>query len=341
LFKQIKDSIDRMSGHEAKDVLLGLMYRLQTIREQGNNSSESLAVLYELQDRILQLPNETRKVERPYNAIHIVCGESPAGSLRVALGRENKIIGFPDFFAVGPISELDQETGRKRRYEWLRDHLNYPDDFIEEEYENRFSKTLTEIETIPDDKPIVLWTADNADEQAGVRYLLYLLKGKRNKISMINATTDYKYLFNTKEFSYNYPHTGEISPEQLQTIFEKIKREPLSTEDRVRFEMEWLSLSESDEVVRIWQEDEVISVKEDYFDEQLVITALNLHAKQRQKDFIKSARIVGEVYGQMENNVGDAFLEYRLRSLIYRGVFEIKGIPKGMRYYSVKLVKGS
>ncbi|WP_422698388.1 DUF3658 domain-containing protein [Desulfofarcimen acetoxidans] len=35
--------------------------------------------------------------------------------------------------------------------------------------------------------------------------------------------------------------------------------------------------------------------------------------------------------------IGDLFLEYRIRHLIYNGVFQIKGIPKAMRYYSVKL----
>jgi hypothetical protein len=43
------------------------------------------------------------------------------------------------------------------------------------------------------------------------------------------------------------------------------------------------------------------------------------------------------VYGQNGHIVGDAFLEYRLRTLINNGVFDIKGVPKGMRYYSVKL----
>lgn len=98
-----------------------------------------------------------RNIEREYNTVHLVCGESPAGYLRVGLGRENKVIGFPDFFAVGPIKELPEKVGRKRRYEWLRDHLNYPNDFIEKEYEKRFSKTLAEIDAIPDHVPIVIW----------------------------------------------------------------------------------------------------------------------------------------------------------------------------------------
>lgn len=85
------------------------------------------------------------------------------------------------------------------------------------------------------------------------------------------------------------------------------------------------------------ENNKIRTVHEDYFDELIVSTARKLHAKQKEKDFMKSGRLIGDVLGHMENNVGDAFLEYRLRSLIYNGIFEIKGIPKGMRYYSVKL----
>ncbi len=33
------------------------------------------------------------------------------------------------------------------------------------------------------------------------------------------------------------------------------------------------------------------------------------------------------------------FLEYRIRYLVYSGGFELKGIPKSMHHYSVKLRK--
>ena len=90
-------------------------------------------------------------------------------------------------------------------------------------------------------------------------------------------------------------------------------------------------------VVRIWKNNKINVVDEGYFDELIVTTAKKLHEEQRYHDFMKAGRIIGEVYGLLDNNVGDAFLEYRLRCLIYQGVFEIKGIPKGMRHYSVKL----
>ncbi len=282
-----------------------------------------------------------RNIEREYNAVHLVCGESPAGSLRVGLGRENKVIGFPDFFAVGPLQELHEKAGRKRRYEWLRNHLYYPNDFIENEYENRFSKTLAEIDAIPDYVPIVIWTAENANEQTGARYLLYLLKEKTNDIFLINTTIAYQELFNTSEYQYFYFHTGEVQPEKLNNIYQMKLTTPLTIEARTRAEKEWIALSWTEGVVRIWNNNEIEAVDEDYFDELIVSTARKIHAKQEEKDFIKSGRLIGDVLGHIDNNVGDAYLEYRLRHLINTGVFEINGIPKGMMYYSVKLKKDS
>lgn len=337
MIKELRSFINQLSESEAKTVLLQTMVRLNLIQESKESAKQMIDDLYSWHNKIIKFHKNKGNIEREYKAVHIVCGESPAGSLRVGLGHENKVIGFPDFFAVGPILELHKDVGRKRRYEWLRDHLNYQDDFIEEEYENRFSKALEEIDSIPNHVPIVIWTAENADEQTGMRYLLYLLKEKENNVFLINTTIAFQELFNTSEFQYFYFHTGAVEPKKLNTIYQNTQTKPVSIQERIQFEEEWITLSETEGLVRVWEDTKIKAVSEDYFDELIVTSAQRLHAKQREKDFIKSGRLIGEVYGHIDNNVGDAYLEYRLRNLIYNGVFEIKGIPKGMRYYSVKL----
>lgn len=44
-----------------------------------------------------------------------------------------------------------------------------------------------------------------------------------------------------------------------------------------------------------------------------------------------------DVFGHLEQYVGDEFLEYRLRRLIEKGIFEMEGSLKAMRCYSIKL----
>ena len=47
------------------------------------------------------LESRKTKYQIEFSTVHIVSGESTAGTLRYGLGRGNKVIGFPDFFLSG------------------------------------------------------------------------------------------------------------------------------------------------------------------------------------------------------------------------------------------------
>lgn len=333
--KKLRKSIDKLSEREAKTFLFQTVIRQKMILESTYSQEQMINELYAMNNSGLEFLQNKKGIGKKYDTVHIVCGESSAGSLRVGLGHENKVIGFPDFFAIGPIWDLHNDSGRENRYEWLRNNFNV--DYMEEEYEGKFLDTHEEIKAIPGNIPIVIWSAENADEQTGIRYILHLLREKTNDVYLINTTIAYQELFNTSDVTYISIQTGEVSPEKLRLIYKQKLKKPLSVEERNQFQQEWSELSLTKEVLRIWKNGKIKGVNENFFDQLLISTVKGLHAKQSKKDFIKAARIIGEVLGRIENNVGDAFLEYRLRCLIYNGVFEIMGIPKGMRYYSVKL----
>lgn len=82
------------------------------------------------------------------------------------------------------------------------------------------------------------------------------------------------------------------------------------------------------------------SFPEDYYDTFIKSRAKKLHAKQKEKDFMKSARLIGDVLGRLDQYVGDGFLEYRLKKMIAAGVFEAEGSLLAMRFYSVRLRQG-
>lgn len=67
-------------------------------------------------------------------------------------------------------------------------------------------------------------------------------------------------------------------------------------------------------------------------------TIEKLHADRSNRDFIKAARVIGEALGHCDQMVVDSYFEYRLRQLIYNQSLEIKGVPRGMRFYSVRCV---
>jgi hypothetical protein len=111
----------------------------------------------------------------------------------------------------------------------------------------------------------------------------------------------------------------------------------LTQHEREDFEKEWLSLSASQETLRIWRNGRIHSVPEDYYDEYMIKRAKKLHGKTKTKEWMKSARLIGDALGHLDQYVGDSFLEYRLKKLIEADVFEWEGSLEAMRYYSVRL----
>ncbi|MBB6447874.1 DUF1835 domain-containing protein [Bacillus benzoevorans] len=334
MIEKLYQSIEKLSGSEARNLLINMMIKIKNMRESKDLQEELLGELYSLYDEALGVSQS--KMEIAFNTVHIACGESTAGTLRYGLGRGNKVIGIPEFFSIGSIWELHKDVGRKHRYEWLKDHINMEMDYLEEEYERKITKTLEEIDAIPGDVPIVIWTADNAEEQTGMRYFMYLLKEKPNDVLLINTSLAYQELFVVHDDQY-FHHTGTIYPEQLKEMYKKNVAKLLSVEERDRYQREWILLTESKEVLRIWQNKQITFVNESHFDSFIITAIQKLHAEQGHKDFILAAKIIGEVLGLLKGSVFDAFLEYRIRELVYNGVFEIKGIPKDMRSYSVRV----
>ena len=165
--------------------------------------------------------------EKDYKAVHIVFGDSPAGSLKrvlkdMELQDSEGVIHFSDLFSIGPIWRLSDETGLNQRAEWLRNHINYDEDDMER-YQDAFTSTVLNIRSIRSNIPIMIWAGDNSHEQTALRFVLYLLREKANNIFIIKTTASYKQLFNMPEAECYPLHTGEIIPEKLRLIYEKNK----------------------------------------------------------------------------------------------------------------------
>ncbi|GAB0166565.1 hypothetical protein LSPCS325_00020 [Lysinibacillus sp. CTST325] len=251
--------------------------------------------------------------------------ESAAGSVRVALAPPKHVIGFPDGFSIGPLWKLEEKRGQTFRYNWLFQNIN---DGQEDVYQNKFTNTLREIEDISNHVPIYIWYGNNADEQCGLRFFLYLLRDKSNEIFLINTT----------EHSKANCATSHLSSQQLAQLFINIEeKKPLTIQDRRIFKNEWETLSQTNDILRLWINNEIKGVPENYFDPLIIETIERLHNEQTTKDFIKTGIVIAELLPLIEAFPSVFFLECRIRFLVYSGVLALKGIPKSMRHYSVKL----
>lgn len=190
---------------------------------------------------------------------------------------------------------------------------------------------LKQLKDIESYEPIIIWTADNGSEQTCLRYAMYTLKDWSNDIYMLNTSRSYNQLFGDK----NIVKTNELSIDQLKEIYEKSTKKKLN-EERDRLVEEWKELSQNKMNLRTYSVNSIRSREVEAYDSFIVETAKKIHLEMQSTSYIKAARIVGEVYGELQD-CDDLFIEYRLRQLIEEGYFDFKGDLSTMRSYEVRL----
>ncbi|GIN84455.1 hypothetical protein J6TS2_08410 [Heyndrickxia sporothermodurans] len=311
-----------------------------SFHHQQNEALQGRSYLINEEDRnqMLQMINKLIQIQRQsltqnkVEPVHIVCSEAAAGCLRVGLDYPKTVIGVDGMFSIGPIWRLEHKEGIVFRNEWLNDRINFGND--DYTFENNFANALLEIEDIFGSAPIHIWFANNADEQIGLRFILYLLKNKQNDIFLFNTSELYTSFY--RQELENHMYTAEIYPEKIRMMYKEHKGTPLTEKERVHFEREWEALSQSKDVLHIYQKNDIMSIPEPYYDSMIIDTIKQMHAQQKVKDYILTAELIGDLL-QSYPSANILFLEYRIRELVYAGVLELKGVPKSMRHYRVKI----
>ncbi|WP_053372864.1 DUF1835 domain-containing protein [Paenibacillus sp. FJAT-27812] len=338
---QINNRINDLSEREAQSLIMHIMLMIDGVENEHYPKEKLYEDLLEMYKAVLT-PKKQQQWEPSdsCNQVHMAFGDSFAGSLKLAikkLGRadSDKVITFRDRYSIGPIWQLHEATGRMKRQQWFFDHINNNDE--EEDFEEEHQSLMRQISLIPPGASVTIWSSMNAGEQVGLRYAAYLLRNMLNPIATIPVSDVSSRLFNRPDLSVPYNHSGEIPSDKLQVILgDDSVSIRLNGDSRKVLENEWLELAQQPEVLRICIDGNVLPVGEDYFDAYLMETVEKLHSGRGDRDFIKSARVVGEALGYCEQYVGDEYFEYRVRELIYSGRLKIKGVPRAMRYYSVK-----
>ncbi|UHA73611.1 DUF1835 domain-containing protein [Paenibacillus sp. 481] len=344
-----KELISSISEDTARSFILNAWIRTTSVKEQKQTAeqfSQDMVKLFDQLESYLKRANNRNvghigHVAQPVcKRLHVAFGLSSAGSLRAMLDTdEDQVLTTPEHLEVGPIWQLHKMTGLRQRCEWLYANMSHvPDDEVVQ-YEMRTWQQLTQrLRRLPEHIEVVIWCGDNAHEQVGLRLVLYLLRQQTNNVHVIHATRAFPTLFNTPDVSYDVRHVGEIGPDKLKAIWEQYRGEPtLTKEQREQLAVEWESLAERCEHLRMWKDKQIVHTTVDELDAIIIEVAKRLHFYQEYKGFIKSARLIGEVIGESDQYIGDIFLQYRLRSLIESGIFDVEGDMTHMRTYSVRL----
>lgn len=340
-----KKQLDYLEANEAKAFLRFILAEIKLLKEQKESHETAVAKLIEYYDALIRF-QEKRMFWDPVPScshVHIAFGDSFSGSMKQALkalGRADthKVITFRENYAIGPLKDLNIVEGRKARWDWFRDNIT--EDYTDyTELEEEYNELLNKLEQIPKQAKVIVWTGSSVMEQAGMRHALYLLRGSSNTIAVYDTCEICKELYKHQETSVDYMYSGEIPSDQLQEVLRRVNDSSDPSTDINGLAEEWKAITEQVEILRIWREDVVLGVPDDYYDQYLLEKLDKFSPPAEENGFIRAARLIGEAIGYCDQHIGDSYFEYRLRELIYKGILEIKGVPAAMRYYSVRRKK--
>ena len=324
--EQLKSKISQLTESEAKTLL-----HLTFVNKDMLNEKEFSQYVQNIYNKVMADPTKT---SHNYSKAHITFGDSASGSLKYMLHKTKQadteqVITFSDDFSYGPIWKLHTNAGQEIRSHWLhtctRDELRHP-----------LQAVTTAFKQMDKDMPIYIWTTDHAPDRVGLLLAIYLLKKHTNDMYVIHADAAYRKLNEYKKVTYDFITTGNITPENAQKIVnmpDYIKK--LSADQRKEYEKQWIECAKTTENLHVFQDGRIDSIPENSIDSLILEKAQSLAAK----DYIPSARLIGEVLGHNEFPISDSFIEYRLRTLIGQGYFDLKGHTTAMRYYQIRFNK--
>lgn len=322
---RLKQAISKLSEAQAKSMLF-----LALVNGKSSKDLQQL-ILHETEDSL------------DAQTVHIVFGDSPAGSLKAAFKntdyeKTEDVIVLPYNLSIGPLKDIHTASGVEERLEWFRQRYNVEDDGLEH-YVTQMLTGIGKISNLLPQQQIVIWTCQNASEQTGLRLVLALLEGKENTVRVIDTFKAF-HEKNRHPQVVDYPRTsGELNAEQLLTFYEQLGMNHLVNDTRQVLSKEGKDLLANDtHILRTWTGNKLLhSAYENRDDDFIIACAQRMYEEDGMVTYKKSARLIGEVIGHMQQYTGDEWIEYRLRTLIKQGVFSYRGDLKAMRFYEVKL----
>lgn len=177
------------------------------------------------------------------NAVHIVPGASAAGSVKQAhhFASDQILIGY-DPLASGPIpltTDLDQWKSVRDRY-WTGINVEYA--YVINEENDLFHN----IDSLREDRPVVLWVASSVPEQllaASVAYSYTELGLDASNLSVVQV-----HILNPKDNIFiRIRHIAELSPEKVRSELQPPI--PWSEDELQEYRRAWLTYTSNDPAV--------------------------------------------------------------------------------------------
>lgn len=271
-------------------------------------------------------------------AIHIAFGDSAAGNVKAALkiyALENPspaesledfvnhagLLSCSDQFSIGPVYEMDLPMG-------FYDRINWIGSFLEETMEpgmtlddvddrlERISDFYKKLAWIENDHKVIVWYGQNVIEQIGIRLVSALLPN----CELYGIALDGNQL-KTQGVVPEPRCIAECPTALLMEMLSEIRL--IDPELRQQWKIEWQQLIQTKGNLRIWENAQIRSVAENYFDMQILANC--------EETFKPAAEVIGHVLSGDDCEVCCGFLNLRVKQLVETGMLKARGDVSFMR----------
>lgn len=260
-------------------------------------------------------------------AIHLVSSVSAKGNLQNYFetkypDEKIEIHSIHESLAIGPLNDLHSTSDFKAyadywiAVEQICDHEStlFSDGYFNSD--NYFKRFTTDFSK---DNPLIIWHGNSADEKLMFYRYCSLLNDRELHHLDLN-----KWSENSGKIYFN--SLAEINPKDLDGIFSILKK--VEDDEQTFFAKEWQRLKNDQKLNRILRDGKLISVNEDYYDQEILANSTS--------EFQKASKIIGDTMEQYETTVGDYYLWYRIHVLIKQNVLESRGSAVTMRSLEIR-----
>jgi Protein of unknown function/Domain of unknown function (DUF1835) len=266
--------------------------------------------------------------------IHIVFNTADKDVLQKAIELDESLAGeiveIKDDYAVGPVTDLYTSEGRAARNEWWKQVLaggDY-DGLVEKgvvDDDATFASLKEKLDTV-EQEILWIWAAQNKHDVSGYYWLMSQLKDYQSRVFILYLNN---LPFINEKGNIFYPEWLHVIPPKEFMKAKKLAR-PITLSEFEVDPDEWKRLCNENKMVRILEGGKKLAQYDvEFYDADL--------KKFISSEWQKASKIIHQFLHKNKQTTGDAFLLWRLKSLISEGNMDVQGEVKGMKDFEVKM----
>lgn len=269
--------------------------------------------------------------------IHIVFNEADVDVLKKAIELDEALTGeviqIKDDYAVGPLLNVYVGEGITARRAWWATVLAGGD------YDGKVEEgSVDDYKTVADlvgnlrrnpEEIVWVWAAQNKHDVSGYYWLMHYMKEFQGRVFILYLNN---LPFINEKGNIFYPEWLHIIPPREFLKAKKLAR-PITLSEFEIDPDEWTRLCNEDKGVRILEGGKkLVQYGYDFYDADL--------KKYITKDWQKANKVITHFLSKNKQTTGDAYLLWRLKTLLTDDKYDIQGEIKNMKDFEVKVKAG-